>query len=170
MGEVASEIEAGDNCLGKSNEGPIRGQQRRGRERRSICNSEEVFVIDEKVEVKVDLAKVRPLKIEEPIDNFEDSTAEPKPSTLRATVAEVRLGAPPPAPDLKWDPFDLAPRARFSPPPPANRAKKVGARRARFSKTEAEVLPLSIPALMPKSHGGCNPVHPKGPFQGHPIL
>ena len=86
---------------------------------------EKVFVIDEKVEVKVDLAKVRPLKIEEPIDNFEDSTAEPKPSTSRATVAEVRLGAPPPAPDLKWDPYDLAPRARFSPPPPpAKRAKR----------------------------------------------
>ena len=87
---------------------------------------EEVFVIDEKVKVKVDLAKVRPLQLkEEPIDNFQDSTAEPKPSTSRATVAEVRLGAPPPAPDLKWDPYDLAPRARFSPPPPpADRAKR----------------------------------------------
>ena len=37
---------------------------------------EEVYVIDNKVEVKVDLAKVRPLKLE-PVDNFKDSTAEP---------------------------------------------------------------------------------------------
>ena len=87
--------------------------------------AEEVFIIDNKTEEKVDLAKVCPLKLE-PIANFEDSTAEPKPSTSRAAVlAEVRLGAPPPAPDLKWDPFELAPRAQFSPPPPpADRAKR----------------------------------------------
>ena len=87
---------------------------------------EEVFVIDEKVEVKVDLAKVRPLRLkEEPIDTYQDSTAEPKPSTSRATVAEVRHCAPPPAPDLQRDPFALAPRARSSPPPPpADRAKR----------------------------------------------
>ena len=91
---------------------------------------EEVYVIDEKiekVEVKVGLAKVRPLRLkeEEPLDTYQDSTAEPKPSTSRATVAEVRHFAPPPAPDFKWDPFDLAPRARFSPPPPpADRAKR----------------------------------------------
>ena len=86
---------------------------------------EEVFIIDKKTEteVKVDLARVRPLKLE-PIDSYEDSTAEPRPSTSRA-VAEVRLSAPPPALDLKFDPFDLAPRARFSPPPPpADRAKR----------------------------------------------
>ena len=84
---------------------------------------EEVFVIDNKAEVKVDLARVRPLKLE-PVDDYKDSTAEPRPSTSRA-VAEVRLGAPPPALDLKFDPFDLAPRARFSPPPPpADRAKR----------------------------------------------
>ena len=88
---------------------------------------EELFVIDEKVEVKVDLAKVRPLQLkkEEPVNNFEDSQAEPRPSTSRVTVAEVRLCAPPSAPDFKFDPFDLAPRARFSPPPPpADRAKR----------------------------------------------
>ena len=58
----------------------------------------EVFVIDKKVEVKVDLAKVRPLRLkEEPIDSYQDSTAEPRPSTSRATVAEVRhLPLPPP--------------------------------------------------------------------------
>ena len=54
---------------------------------------EEVYVIDEKiekVEVKVDLAKVRPLRLkeEEPIDTYQDSTAEP---TSRVSVAEVRL-------------------------------------------------------------------------------
>ena len=87
---------------------------------------EEVYVIDKKVEVKVDLAKVCPLRLkEEPIDSYEDSTAEPRPSTSRATVAEVRHSAPPPAPDFKWDPFELAPRARSSPPPPpADRAKR----------------------------------------------
>ena len=86
--------------------------------------ADEVFIIDNKTEEKVELAKVRPLKLE-PIDDFKDSTAEPKPSTSRAALAEVRLGAPPPAPDLKWDPFKLAPRAWFSPPPPpADRAKR----------------------------------------------
>ena len=89
------------------------------------AGGEQVFVIDDTAEVKVELAKVRPLKLE-PVDDYQDSTAEPKPSTSRAAVlAEVRLGAPPPAPDLKWDPYDLAPRARFSPPPPpADRAKR----------------------------------------------
>ena len=54
----------------------------------------EVFVIDKKIEEKVDLARVRPLKLE-PVDDYKDSTAEPQPSTSRA-VAEVRLNAPPP--------------------------------------------------------------------------
>ena len=88
------------------------------------AGGEQVFVIDDTAEVKVELAKVCPLKLE-PVDDYQDSTAEPKPSTSRAVLAEVRLGAPPPAPDLKWDPYDLAPRARSSPPPPpADRAKR----------------------------------------------
>ena len=86
---------------------------------------EEVFIIDD--EVKVDLAKVRPLKLE-PVDR-DIAHAEPQPSTSSAAVAEVRLNAPPPAfndfKDFKVDPFQLAPRARFSPPPPpAERAKR----------------------------------------------
>ena len=49
---------------------------------------EELFVIDEKVEGKVDLAKVRPLQLkkEEPIAAFADSHAAPRPSTSRATA------------------------------------------------------------------------------------
>ena len=89
---------------------------------------EEVFIIDNKDEVKVDLARVRPLKIEQPIDEFRAAEAEPKPSTSRAAVlAEVRLHAPPPGPeDFKWDTYELAPRGnRLSPPPPpADRAKR----------------------------------------------
>ena len=83
---------------------------------------EEVYIIED--EVKVDLATVRPLKLE-PIKD-EATVAEPQPSTSSAAVAEVRLPAPAPAPiDYKWDPFELAPRARFSPPPPpADRAKR----------------------------------------------
>ena len=83
---------------------------------------EEVYVIED--EVKVDLAKIRPLKLE-PVKN-EVTIAEPQPSHLSAAVAEVRLQAPAPAPiDYKWDPFNFAPRARFSPPPPpANWAKR----------------------------------------------
>ena len=83
---------------------------------------EEVFIIDD--EVKVDLAKVRPLKLE-PVDR-DIAHAEPQPSSSSAAVAEVRLNAPPPAfDDFKVDPFQLAPRARFSPPPPpAERAKR----------------------------------------------
>ena len=38
-GEVASEIEAGDNCLGKSNEGPIRSLQKCGGDRYSGLNN-----------------------------------------------------------------------------------------------------------------------------------
>ena len=83
---------------------------------------EEVFIIDD--EVKVDLAKIRPLKLE-PVDR-DIAHAEPQPSCSSAAVAEVRLHAPAPAPDdFKFDPFQLAPRARFSPPPPpAERAKR----------------------------------------------
>ena len=81
---------------------------------------EEVYVIKEESEEKPDLATIRPLKIEV---NREDFQAEPVPSTSRA-VAEVRVNAPPAA-DVKWDPFDLSPRSRFSPPPPpAYRAKR----------------------------------------------
>ena len=85
---------------------------------------EEVYVIDDSEE-KVNLAKVRPLKLE-PVEKFEVAHAEPQPSTSAAVVAEVRLNAPPPAPeDWKWDPFELAPRAQWSPPPPpADRAKR----------------------------------------------
>ena len=83
-----------------------------------------VFAIDDSVEVKPDLATVRPLKLE--VNDLTAASAEPIPSTSRA-VAEVRVGPPPPAP-LKFeieDPFSLAPRARFSPPPPpADRAKR----------------------------------------------
>ena len=83
-----------------------------------------VFAIDDSVEVKPDLATVRPLKLE--VNDFTAASAEPIPSTSRA-VAEVRVGPPPPAP-LKFeieDPFSLAPRAsRSPPPPPADRAKR----------------------------------------------
>ena len=81
-----------------------------------------VFCIDSDIEEKPDLATVRPLKIE--VDDFQASTAEPGPSSSSA-VAEVRVGAPPPAHIKQEDPFALAPRARNSPPPPpADRAKR----------------------------------------------
>ena len=81
-----------------------------------------VFCIDSDIEEKPNLATVRPLKIE--VDSLEATAAEPGPSTSRA-VAEVRVGAPPPAPIKYEDPFALAPRARHSPPPPpADRAKR----------------------------------------------
>ena len=83
-----------------------------------------VFGIDDSIEVKPDLATVRPLKLE--VNDFTATSAEPIPSTSRA-VAEVRVGPPPPAP-FKFeseDPFSLAPRAsRSPPPPPADRAKR----------------------------------------------
>ena len=80
------------------------------------------FVIDSNLEQKPELATIRPLKVE--VDDFRAFAAEPGPSTSRA-VAEVRVHTPPPA-TLKYeDPFDLAPRARHSPPPPpADRAKR----------------------------------------------
>ena len=84
---------------------------------------EELYVIDGdiKPEFKPSLATVRPLKIE-PVDDFSAAQAEPAPSSS-SVLAEVRFWAPPP-PDQKFDPFDLAPRARYSPPPPpAFRAK-----------------------------------------------
>ena len=82
-----------------------------------------IFAIDDSdIEEKPNLATVRPLKIE--VDPLEATTAEPSPSTSRA-VAEVRVGAPPPAYIKYEDPFALAPRARYSPPPPpADRAKR----------------------------------------------
>ena len=86
---------------------------------------EEVFCIDGddvKPDIKPSLATVRPLKLE-PVDDFGTAQAEPAPSSS-SMVAEVRFQAPLP-PDQKFDPFDLAPRARFSPPPPpAFRAKR----------------------------------------------
>ena len=86
---------------------------------------EEVYCIDgddTKPDVKPSLATVRPLKLE-PVVNFGATQAEPAPSSSYM-VAEVRFPAPPP-PDQKFDPFDLSPRARFSPPPPpAFRAKR----------------------------------------------
>ena len=62
------------------------------------------------------------LKIE--VDPLQAVAAEPGPSFARV-VAEVRGNTPPPAPLKYEDPFDLAPRARFLPPPPlADRAKR----------------------------------------------
>ena len=87
---------------------------------------EESFEIKEE---PLHLVTLRPLEIEkvekkEPIDDFCSLQAEPQPSTSRA-VAEVRVSTPPLQPDLKFDPFELAPRGRFSPPPPpADRAKR----------------------------------------------
>ena len=83
---------------------------------------EETFKIEED---PIHLVTIRPIKIEkEPIDNFQGINAEPQPSTSQA-VAEVRVDTPPLPPDFKWDPFELAPRGRFSPPPPpADRAKR----------------------------------------------
>ena len=88
----------------------------------NIKEEESVFIIDVSTEEKPDLAISRPLKIE--VDPLEAIAAEPGPSVTRA-VAEVRVGAPPPAPIKYEDPFSLAPRARFlPPPPPADRAKR----------------------------------------------
>ena len=79
-----------------------------------------------KIEDPIHLATIRPIKIEEkkePVDDFRGIDVEPQPSTSRA-VAEVRVDTPPPL-DFKWDPYELAPRGRFSPPPPpADRAKR----------------------------------------------
>ena len=81
-----------------------------------------VFIIDSGIEKKPELATVCPLKVE--IDSFQAIAAEPGPSLSRV-VAEVRVNTPPPAPLKYEDPFDLAPRARYSPPPPpADRAKR----------------------------------------------
>ena len=63
---------------------------------------EEVFVIKEEAEEKVNLAMVKPLEIE-PVAQ-EAFQAKPTPSTSRAAVAEVRVHAPPPAQDVKFDP------------------------------------------------------------------
>ena len=88
----------------------------------NIKEEESVFIIDASVEEKPDLAIIRPLKLE--VDSLEAIDSEPGPSVARA-VAEVRVGTPPPAPIKYEDPFALAPRARFSPPPPpADRAKR----------------------------------------------
>ena len=84
----------------------------------------QVYTIDQKIEQKPELATVRPLNV--PVSSFRSYQAEPSPSSSRV-VAEVRVHAPPPAPVKfeDFDPFDLAPRARFSPPPPpADRAKR----------------------------------------------
>ena len=87
---------------------------------------EKFYILDSKVKIKEEkkpeLAEICPRKLD--IDNFSSSQAEPGPSTSRV-VAEVRVRAPPPAPFKIEDPFDLARRARFSPPPPpADRAKR----------------------------------------------
>ena len=85
-----------------------------------IIIKEEVYAIKEEEDSKPDLATVCPIQIEQ-----EFHQAEPRPSTSRAVVAEVRVHAPPPAQDFKFDPFDLGPRPRSSPPPPpAYRAKR----------------------------------------------
>ena len=90
-------------------------------EEEDVKIEEQVIFIDQKVELKPELATVRPLSV---VDDLSTRQAEPSPSTSRV-VAEVRFQNPTPAPfDFKEDPFDLAPRARFSPPPPpADRAK-----------------------------------------------
>ena len=96
------------------------------KEESDVKVEETVYIIDSKVEVKEEkkpeLAILRPLKLG--IDDQSSSQAEPRPSTSQA-VAEVRVGVPPPAPIKFEDPFDLAPRARYSPPPPpADRVKQ----------------------------------------------
>ena len=81
---------------------------------------EEAYIIDG--DIKPSLATVRPLKLE-PVVDFNATQAEPAPC-CSSVLAEVRVQAPPPQ-DFKFDPFDLAPRARHSPPPPpAFRAKR----------------------------------------------
>ena len=87
-----------------------------------IIIKEEVFTIKEEEE-KPDLATIRPLTSEPVVrDSIQ---VEPTPSTSRAAVAEVRVYAPPPAQEFKYDPFNLAPRSRVSPPPPpAFKAKR----------------------------------------------
>ena len=85
---------------------------------------EEVYVIDGDVkpDIKPSLATVRPLKLE-PVDDFSAAQAEPA-QCSSLVLAEVRVQAPPPQ-DIKFDPFDLAPGSRHSPPPPpAFRAKR----------------------------------------------
>ena len=84
-----------------------------------IIIKEEVYAIKEEEDSEPDLATVRPIRIEQ------EYQAEPRPSTSRAVVAEVRVHAPPPAQEFKFDPFELGPRPRSSPPPPpAYRAKR----------------------------------------------
>ena len=87
-----------------------------------IIIKEEVFTIKEEEE-KPDLATIRPLTSKPVVrDSIQ---VEPTPSTSRAAVAEVRVYAPPPAQEFKYDPFNLAPRSRVSPPsPPAFKAKR----------------------------------------------
>ena len=84
---------------------------------------EEAYIIDEDIKPSLpSLATVRPLKLE-PVVDFNATQAEPAPC-CSSVLAEVRVQAPPPQ-DVKFDPFNLAPRARLSPPPPpAFRAKR----------------------------------------------
>ena len=84
---------------------------------------EEHFKIEED---PIHLVTLRPIEIvkEEPVDDFSGFEAEPQPSSSRA-IAEVRVATPPLPPKFKYDPFELAPHGRFSPPPPpADRAKR----------------------------------------------
>ena len=83
-----------------------------------VEQQEEVFVIvtDNKSQAPISLAMVRPLKLE-PVSNPQVD-AKPSPSTSRAVLAEVKVESFDPAPPLKWDLYELAPRSCLSPPPP----------------------------------------------------
>ena len=81
---------------------------------------EEVFVINEEVEDSpVELQTILPLKLDIPVNKISSIEVEPRPSTSRAVLAKVVCHQNRPLTQpFKYDLFDLAPRARFSPPPP----------------------------------------------------
>ena len=81
---------------------------------------EKVFIINNKTEnFPIQLQRIRPINLEVPVNNISSLDAKPQPSTLRAGLAkEVCHKGPPAQPFFKQDPYDLAPRGCFSPPPP----------------------------------------------------
>ena len=75
---------------------------------------EEVLFIDqENIPTPVQLQTVRPIRFEVPVDS-DVLDAEPRQSTSRAVLAEMVVGNQPLAPEWKFDPFELALRARLS--------------------------------------------------------
>ena len=91
---------------------------------------EEVFIINEDMEnFLIELQQIKPLKIKTPVHDIASVDAKPKPSSSRAVLAEVVVchnrPLAPPFVKQEDNPFELAPKARLSPPlVPANMVKR----------------------------------------------